>query len=304
MAWFDIAAGLAQGAQQGIDRVQADQVRRKADAFKDAQEKRALAAEARVAQQARNEQLDAELARQDPDNIDPAVVSQMTPEEMRSRIRQVKGPDGKPIAQLRESPGAALERKNKALVAGDFGAAFDEQKLARADVATQRGNVAGAKKKLDDPEWMRTAPDSQIRAVWRAAGYKPEDVDQFLTNEGRQRSREMMPAYIQATISAAASERAAKYASDRNYSDNMTRLDIAKSNRQGRDDAATAGRKLQISKMLVDQDETLLDKPAELKKRVDLMHDMLMRQLGNPGSGDGGSLPDDTFSLVPNPDDQ
>ena len=116
MAWFDIAAGLAQGAQQGIDRVQADQVRRKADAFKDAQEKRALAAEARLVEQDAERKIAEFIDRSDPSNLDPAEVQKFG---AAGQPYFTKATDGSGRIIARENPLKAKKRAYDTMVMDD-----------------------------------------------------------------------------------------------------------------------------------------------------------------------------------------
>lgn len=283
MAWFDIAAGLAQGAQQGIDRVQADQVRRKADAFKDAQEKRALAAEARVASEDRRRQLGEELARQDPSNIDPAFVSQMTSEEKRSLLRPIKGPDGGALYQLRESPGATLERENKALAAGDFKPALAEAQAQRVYGAEKRDATKGAEKNLSDPNWLASASDNNIRAAWRQAGYT-DDVSQYLSRAGRQKLIEMMPAYISGNLQL----QGQKFSAEESYNRAVAGYQNAAALAAGRD---TASQQRAAQSAIMTQANKLVEGGMPINEAVQqatAQYQAIQQQMGT-GTGGGSA---------------
>ena len=295
MAWFDIAAGLAQGAQQGIDRVQADQVRRKADAFKDAQEKRALAAEARTASEDRRRQLAEELDRQDPSNIDPAFVGQMTSEERRSLLRPVKGPDGAALYQRRESPGATMERENKALAAKDFApglaATVETRTAGLGDLRRQQG----AQKLYDDPAWQKTASDRDRWLVGTTLKIDPQETARTLTPPGQAAYRALTSQGISGAYGVTAAG-VAQAGADRRAADTLdNRLAISKEQQKRLDSRAASALKIRIAQSLVKADEELRNNYPELQKRVEAEYKMLMDI--NPGGG-GAGLPDDDFSLL------
>lgn len=185
MAWFDIAAGLAQGAQQGIDRVQADQVRRKADAFKDAQEKRALAAEARLVDQDVERKIAEFINRSDPSNLDPAEVQKFG---AAANSYITKATDGSGRLVARESPLATKKRAYDAMVMDDFPNEF-KAKVAERQLRGQRTGIESqALSVMAGPDWEKQSDPNKLK-YGKAAGFTLEEIVPFLSSAGQQQYR-------------------------------------------------------------------------------------------------------------------
>jgi len=180
MAWFDIAAGLAQGAQQGIDRVQADQVRRKADAFKDAQEKRALAAEARVVEQDVERKIAEFIERSDPNSLDPVEVQKFGGAAQRY-IQKTS--DGRLVP--RESPLKAKKRAYDTMVLDDAPKDLISKQLARDAGDEKTRSQRGAQALFEDKSKFNLLPDGSKRSVLKTLGYANEDIVPYLSEAGQ-----------------------------------------------------------------------------------------------------------------------
>ena len=197
MAWFDIAAGLAQGAQQGIDRVQADMVRRKADAFKDAQEKRALAAEARTASEDRRRQIAEEFDRQDPMNINPEFVASLSDPEKRQFLLLDKANN---TWKARMDPLAETKRRNETRMAEDAPEAFAVMKENRGrDTGTARERDAA---RISWNSGKVLGSDSNIWTAGRLAGASEDEIVRRLSAKGQQEHINRQPGVRQAEIAA------------------------------------------------------------------------------------------------------
>ena len=208
MAWFDIAAGLAQGAQQGIDRVQADMVRRKADAFKDAQEKRALAAEARLVEQDAQRKIAEFINRSDPNNLDPVEVQKFGA-AANSYITKATDGSGRLVARV--DPLTAIQRTNVMATEADASNDLISKQLNRGlgDLSTK--TKTAAMQTYGTPAYDRMNDTTKIQ-VALAAGKSLEETMTTLKNPDV--LRRLQPGVFQAEIAAGAARagQAADYA--------------------------------------------------------------------------------------------
>jgi len=265
MAWFDIAAGLAQGAQQGIDRVQADQVRRKADAFKDAQEKRALAAEARLVDQDAQQKIAEFINRSDPSNLDPAEVQKFG---AAGQPYFTKATDGSGRIIARENPLATKKRAYDAMVMDDapneFKAKVAERQLRGQKTATE----SQALSIMADGELYDKQTDANKLKIGKNAGFTLEEIAPSLSPAYRQKLREMTPAYIGGTLNVEAARESAAGQDRRLDKQTASAMAIAQLREAGdnvdRQQAAIAG----YARALISDDASLAQNEPELMRQL------------------------------------
>ena len=204
MAWFDIVGGLAQGAQQGIGQVQADLARRKADALKDAAEKRALAAEARIADQEVERKIAEFIDRSDPSNLDPTEVQKFG---AAAQPYITKATDGSGRLVARENPLKAKRRAADTLV-------LDDAPLAHADMVENRTRNTGTAREKDAARLTWNSGKSlgsaaNVWAIGRLAGATEDEIVSRLSPKDQQAYISRTPAAISGGYNLAVSNAAA-----------------------------------------------------------------------------------------------
>ena len=262
MAWFDIAAGLAQGAQQGIDRVQADQVRRKADAFKDAQEKRALAAEARVVEQDVERKIAEFIERSDPNSLDPVEVQKFGGAAQRY-IQKTS--DGRLVP--RESPLKAKKRAYDTMVLDDAPNEFAAKVSERQLRGQKTGIESQALSVMAGPDWEKQSDANKLK-YGKAAGFTLEELTPSLSSAYRQKIKEMMPAYIGGNLNVEAARISAEGQDSRLDKQTASAMAIAQLREAGdsvdRQQAAIAG----YARALISDDASLAQNEPELMRQL------------------------------------